>query len=147
MNLLLAYIGVAFMLALAGIGSAYGVTIAGNAAIGAYIRDVDSSSRYTGSLWFCRIFLGCRIAYSRDYCNTGSCRVRCRIGSRSCRSFLGYPSGTGLCQWYQFGRSGCKRNRYHTYIGCVPRALCDCCTCGYLYDWWCSSINKKRYLL
>ncbi len=35
LNLLLAYMGIAIMLILSGIGSAYGVTIAGNAAIGA----------------------------------------------------------------------------------------------------------------
>lgn len=35
LNLLLAYMGVAVMLILSGIGSAYGVTIAGNAAVGA----------------------------------------------------------------------------------------------------------------
>lgn len=35
MNLFIAYIGVAVMIALSGIGSAYGVTIAGNASIGA----------------------------------------------------------------------------------------------------------------
>jgi V/A-type H+-transporting ATPase subunit K len=35
LSLLLAYVGVAVMLALSGIGSAYGVTIAGSAAIGA----------------------------------------------------------------------------------------------------------------
>jgi V/A-type H+-transporting ATPase subunit K len=34
-NLLLAYVGIAIMLVLSGIGSAYGVTIAGNAAVGA----------------------------------------------------------------------------------------------------------------
>lgn len=34
-NLLLAYLGIAIMLILSGIGSAYGVTIAGNAAVGA----------------------------------------------------------------------------------------------------------------
>lgn len=34
-NLLIAYLGIAIMLALTGIGSAYGVTIVGNAAIGA----------------------------------------------------------------------------------------------------------------
>jgi len=34
-NLLIAYAGIAIMLALGGIGSAYGVTIVGNAAIGA----------------------------------------------------------------------------------------------------------------
>ncbi len=35
MNLLIAYIGIAIMVGLSGIGSAYGVTIAGNASIGA----------------------------------------------------------------------------------------------------------------
>ena len=35
MNLLIAYIGITVMIGLSGIGSAYGVTIAGNAAIGA----------------------------------------------------------------------------------------------------------------
>ena len=35
MNLFIAYIGIAVMVGLSGIGSAYGVTIAGNAAIGA----------------------------------------------------------------------------------------------------------------
>ena len=35
LNLLLAYMGIAVMLILSGVGSAYGVTIAGNAAVGA----------------------------------------------------------------------------------------------------------------
>ena len=35
MNLFIAYIGIAVMVGLSGIGSAYGVTIAGNAAVGA----------------------------------------------------------------------------------------------------------------
>lgn len=39
MNLLLAYLGVGIMIALSGIGSAYGVTIAGNAAVGALKKD------------------------------------------------------------------------------------------------------------
>ena len=38
MNLLIAYIGIAVMIGLSGIGSAYGVTLAGNAAIGALRR-------------------------------------------------------------------------------------------------------------
>lgn len=38
-NLLIAYLGVTLMLALSGIGSAYGVTIAGNASIGALKKD------------------------------------------------------------------------------------------------------------
>ena len=65
MNLFIAYIGIAIMVGLSGIGSAYGVTIAGNAAIGALKKNdsafgnflvFDSSSGYTGSLWFCRLF-------------------------------------------------------------------------------------------
>ncbi len=39
MNLLVAYIGIAVMVGLAGVGSAYGVTIVGNAAIGAYKKN------------------------------------------------------------------------------------------------------------
>ena len=35
MNLLIAYVGIAIMVGLSGIGSAYGVTISGNASIGA----------------------------------------------------------------------------------------------------------------
>jgi len=38
-NLLIAYIGIGIMIALSGIGSAYGVTIAGNASIGALKKD------------------------------------------------------------------------------------------------------------
>ena len=38
-NLLIAYTGIGLMIALSGIGSSYGVTIAGNAAIGALKKD------------------------------------------------------------------------------------------------------------
>ena len=43
MNLFIAYIGIAIMVGLSGIGSAYGVTIAGNAAIGALKKDRKST--------------------------------------------------------------------------------------------------------
>ena len=42
MNLLIAYVGIAIMVGLSGIGSAYGVTIAGNASIGA-LKKNDSA--------------------------------------------------------------------------------------------------------
>ena len=42
MNLFIAHIGIAIMVGLSGIGSAYGVTIAGNAAIGA-LKKNDSA--------------------------------------------------------------------------------------------------------
>ena len=46
MNILLGYLGVGLMLALAGIGSCYGTTIAGNAAEGALKKDASKSAGY-----------------------------------------------------------------------------------------------------
>ena len=44
--ILLAYIGVVFMVGLCGIGSAYGVTISGNAAIGALKKNSGAFGQY-----------------------------------------------------------------------------------------------------
>lgn len=46
MEIVLAYLGVALVVALSGIGSAYGVTICGNAAIGAYKKNPSASGSY-----------------------------------------------------------------------------------------------------
>ena len=46
--ILLAYLGVALMVALSGIGSAYGVTICGNAAVGALKKNPNASGQYIG---------------------------------------------------------------------------------------------------
>ena len=46
--ILLAYVGIALAVALSGIGSAYGVTICGNAAIGAYKKTPSASGSYIG---------------------------------------------------------------------------------------------------
>lgn len=46
--ILLAYLGVALMVALSGIGSAYGVTICGNAAVGALKKNPTASGQYIG---------------------------------------------------------------------------------------------------
>lgn len=43
--ILLAYLGVALMVALSGIGSAYGVTICGNAAVGALKKNPTASGQ------------------------------------------------------------------------------------------------------
>lgn len=45
---LLAYLGVALAVGLSGIGSAYGVTICGNAAIGAFKKNPSASGSYIG---------------------------------------------------------------------------------------------------
>ena len=72
MNLLIAYVGIAIMVGLSGIGSAYGVTIAGNASIGALKKNdsafgnflvLTASSWYTGAVWFCPV-TSCSRAFS-----------------------------------------------------------------------------------
>ena len=46
--ILLAYVGIALAVALSGVGSAYGVTICGNAAIGAFKKNPGASGSYIG---------------------------------------------------------------------------------------------------
>lgn len=48
MALILAYLGIALAVGLSGIGSAYGVTICGNAAIGAFKKNPSASGAYIG---------------------------------------------------------------------------------------------------
>ncbi len=48
MEIVLAYLGIALVVALSGVGSAYGVTICGNAAIGAYKKNPAASGSYMG---------------------------------------------------------------------------------------------------
>lgn len=48
MEIVLAYLGIALVVALSGVGSAYGVTICGNAAIGAYKKNPAASGSYLG---------------------------------------------------------------------------------------------------
>lgn len=46
--IVLAYLGIALAVGLSGIGSAYGVTICGNAAIGAFKKNPSASGSYIG---------------------------------------------------------------------------------------------------
>ncbi len=48
MEIFLAYLGIALCVALSGIGSAYGVTICGNAAVGAFKKNPTASGSYMG---------------------------------------------------------------------------------------------------
>ncbi len=48
MEIFLAYLGIALCVALSGVGSAYGVTICGSAAIGAYKKNPGASGSYIG---------------------------------------------------------------------------------------------------
>ncbi len=46
MEILLAYLGIALCVALSGVGSSYGVTICGNAAVGAFKKNPTASGSY-----------------------------------------------------------------------------------------------------
>ncbi len=48
MEIFLTYVGIALCVALSGIGSAYGVTICGNAAVGAFKKNPNASGSYMG---------------------------------------------------------------------------------------------------
>ncbi len=48
MEILLAYLGIALCVGLSGIGSSYGVTICGNAAVGAFKKNPTASGSYMG---------------------------------------------------------------------------------------------------
>ena len=76
MNEILGYIGLGLMFALAGIGSCYGTTIAGNAAEGALKKNPSKSSSYM------------------------TVDVRYRFGSRFGVYDFRYPSGADLCERY-----------------------------------------------
>ena len=104
MNLLIAYIGIAIMVGLSGIGSAYGVTIAGNASIGALKKNDSAFGNFlvltalpgtqglygfAGYFMFQSIFNVLTPEISAiQACAGPGCLV------------LGYSSGTGLCKWY-----------------------------------------------
>ena len=90
MNEILGYLGLGLMLALAGIGSCFGTTIAGSAAEGALKKD---PSGYAGTLRL----RGFPDVYGQGFCDRRSFDAGHRIGCRTGMSVLRYPSGTDLC--------------------------------------------------
>ena len=105
MNLLIAYVGIAIMVGLSGIGSAYGVTIAGNASIGALKKNDSAFGNFLvltalpgtqGLYGFAGYFMFQSID-SGYYRYSSCCRVGFRYCFGTCSSFLRYPSGAGLC--------------------------------------------------
>ena len=54
--ILLAYLGIALMTGLTFIGSSYGVTIAGNAVVGAMKKNpIKRVALFSGIVWICRL--------------------------------------------------------------------------------------------
>ena len=118
MNLFIAYIGIAIMVGLSGIGSAYGVTIAGNAAIGALKKNDSAFGNFlvltalpgtqglygfAGYFMFQTIFgiLTPEITPIRASAVLGA-GIALWIGCL----ILRYPSGTSLCKRYRSNRTG-----------------------------------------
>ena len=110
MNLFIAYIGIAVMVGLSGIGSAYGVTIAGNAAIGALKKNDSAFGNFlvltalpgtqglygfAGYFMFQTIF---GILTPEITAIQASAVLGCVV--------LCYSSGTGLCKRYRCYRPG-----------------------------------------
>ncbi len=108
--IVLAYIGIAFMVGLAGIGSAFGTTMAGNAAVGAMKKNGEAfgsyimlcgASRQPGLYGFAGYFL-------IDSYGLLSSNIGWGVASSvfvaglilGFVTFVIYPSGAGLCQWY-----------------------------------------------
>lgn len=120
MNLFIAYIGIAVMVGLSGIGSAYGVTIAGNAAIGALKKNDSAFGNFlvltalpgtqglygfAGYFMFQTIFGILTPEITAIRISSFGCRYCFGIGC----IVLGYPSGTSLCKRYRSYRSGTQR--------------------------------------
>ena len=99
MNEILGYLGLGLMLALAGIGSCFGTTIAGRRCVEerpfqvSKLYDFVSPSGYAGTLRF----RGFPDVYGQGFCDRRSFDAGHRIGCRTGMSVLRYPSGTDLC--------------------------------------------------
>ena len=104
-EIILAYIGVGLMLGLSGIGSAYGVTIGGNATIGALKKNDEAFGNYMvlcalpgtqGLYGFLGFFL-LKNVLGRYYLVTGCCCFWCRLRTWIGMSVFCHPSGPGMC--------------------------------------------------
>ena len=106
MEILLAYLGIALCVALSGIGSAYGVTICGNAAIGAFKKNPTASGSYMGlaalpSSQGLYGFVGFFMLNSKVTAD-----LAMPAASRSRGSLQRYPPGKGMRKRYQ--RNWCR---------------------------------------
>ena len=104
--IILAYIGVGLILGLSGIGSAYGVTIGGNATVGALKKNDEAFGNYSimclagysGVVWIFRVFSFTGSSYSGNHLVASSCSIRCWFRAGICLFVFSYSSGTGMCK-------------------------------------------------
>ena len=142
MNFLIAYIGIAVMVGLSGIGSAYGVTIAGNASIGALKKNDSAFGNFLvltalpgtqGLYGFAGYFMFQNIfgVLTPEITTLQACAV------------LGSGIGLGLVALFSAIRQGQVCANGIAAIGqyidsCrIPRIVCYRCTCCYILDGFC----------
>ena len=99
MNEILGYLGLGLMLALAGIGSCFGTTIAGSAAEGALKKDPSKSASYMilSALPATQGLYGFPDVHGQGFCYGRPFDAGHRTGCGAGMPVLRYPSGTDLC--------------------------------------------------
>ena len=154
MNLLIAYIGIAVMIGLSGIGSAYGVTIAGNAAIGALKKNDGAFGNFLvltalpgtqGLYGFAGYFMFQTIF---GILTPGMTAIQAA-------AILGAGIALGLVALFSAIRQGqvCANGiaaigNGHDVMGCrIPRTLCDCSFGCHFLDWQCADRINSNYRL
>ena len=153
-NLLIAYTGIAIMITLAGIGSAYGVTIVGNAAIGA-AKKVDGKFGnflvltalpgtqglygFAGYFMFQNIFN--ILTPKSDISGNGY--ISRRNWSWFCWFIFIPTSGSSMCKRCCLHWSRARCIQQYTYFGGIPRTLCHRSTCSNFPHGFCRSIVRS----
>ena len=142
--ILLAYLGIALMTGLTFIGSSYGVTICGNAVVGAMKKNPDALGTYIalsalpssqGLYGFVGYFMMQKFLVD----SITMLNATAIFGAGFCWSVLFYPSGRGLCKWYRRRRSRPQCVRCYYGDGCIPRIVCNFGFAGCYPDRWYSS--------
>ena len=157
MNLLIAYIGIAVMIGLSGIGSAYGVTIAGNAAIGALKKNDGAFGNFlvltalpgTQGLYGFAGYFMFQTIFGILTPGMTAIQAAAILGAGIALGLvvLRYPSGTGLRQRYRRYRPGTRRIQQHADSCRIPRTLCDCSFGCHFLDWQCADRINSNYRL
>ena len=159
MNLLIAYIGIAVMIGLSGIGSAYGVTIAGNAAIGALKKNDGAFGNFLvltalpgtqGLYGFAGYFMFQTIF---GILTPGMTAIQAA-------AILGAGIALGLVALFSAIRQGqvCANGiaaigqghdvfQQHADSCRIPRTLCDCSFGCHFLDWQCADRINSNYRL
>ena len=133
MNLLIAYIGIAVMIGLSGIGSAYGVTIAGNAAIGALKKNDGAFGNFlvltalpgTQGLYGFAGYFMFQTIFGILTPEMTAIQAAAILGAGIALGLVALFSA--LCEWYCSYRTRSRCIQQHADPRCIPGTLRYCC--------------------